>query len=242
MIAKPKGPPQPRALDMVLPDANLEYADSFGHLNDSVVFSDAGQNDHSVGGLDGSLWLPLQDRVLSDRNANTNARQRSSSAESLIRAAPAAQNPHSVNEPTNYTVPQQLPEGAEGEKDYSDILAQLRANRKAAPTPTDQAEEKRRKRKLLGRAPSTRSNQSMTEGSGSLDLNDAEDENSVLIPEYQPSQELGWDSPGAAKAREQMIKKLGGTVKERSVPAEGIGVVKDAVNESGLGRASRRRG
>jgi DNA replication regulator DPB11 len=242
MITKPQGPPQPRALDMVLSDVTSASVDAFAHPNDSAVFSDAGQEDHSLGAFDGNFSLPLQERVPSDRNAKADARQRSSSAESLIRAAPAAHKPRSISETTSYTMPQQPPEEEEGEKDYSDILAKLRANRKAAPTPTDQADEKRRKRRLLGRATSTRSNQSVAEGSGHFDLNDVEDENSVLIPEYQPSQELGWDSPGAAKAREQMIKKLGGTVKERSVPAEGIGVVKDAVNESGLGRASRRRG
>jgi hypothetical protein len=125
----------------------------------------------------------------------------------------------------------------EEEKDYSDILAQLRANRKIAPTSADQAEDKRRKRRQLGRATSTRSNQSAG-GDSSGNLLDEEGE-TVVLDEYQPSQELGWDSPGAAKAREQMIKKLGGTVKEKSVPVQEIGIVKDVAAET-VGRRKRR--
>jgi hypothetical protein len=59
------------------------------------------------------------------------------------------------------------------------------------------------------------------------------------VNEYQPSQELGWDSPGAAKAREQMIKKLGGTLKERSVPVQAIGGAMDGPSET---RVSSRTG
>jgi hypothetical protein len=126
----------------------------------------------------------------------------------------------------------------EEEKDYSSILAQLRANRKAAPTSVDQAPGKFRQRRQLGRATSTRSNASAGDSSGNL-LAEEEDENTVLVEEYQPSQELGWDSPGAAKAREQMIRKLGGTVQDKSVVVEGIGVVKDVGGTTG--RAGRKR-
>ncbi|CAN9235996.1 unnamed protein product [Alternaria alternata] len=99
------------------------------------------------------------------------------------------------------------------EKDYSSILAQLRANRKTAPTSVDQAPGKTRQRRQLGRATSTRSNASAGDSSGNPPIEE-ENESTVLVEEYQPSQELGWDSPGAAKAREQMIRKLGGTVQE----------------------------
>jgi DNA replication regulator DPB11 len=50
---------------------------------------------------------------------------------------------------------------------------------------------------------------------------------------------LGWDSPGAAKARELMIKRLGGRVTDKSVRVEGIGVVRDVVSEGVGGRAGR---
>jgi DNA replication regulator DPB11 len=246
MITKLKGLPQPRALDMALPDVMSVATDAFAHQHDVTSFSDAARDDHSLAGFDGNFSLPLQDRIHADPYAKTNSRERSSSAESLIRAAPAAHRLDPAKEPTSFAVPQRPPEKAAGqsEQDYSDMLTTMRASRKTAPTSTDQADEKRRRRRQLGRATSTRSNPSAEDGSGNLDLaDDAGDENSVLVPEYQPSQELGWDSPGAAKAREQMIKKLGGTVQERSVPAEGIGVVKDAAEESRVGvRASRRRG
>jgi hypothetical protein len=133
---------------------------------------------------------------------------------------------------------------AEEEKDYSSILAQLRANRKTVQTSVDQAPGKNRKRRQLGRATSTRSNASAGDSSGNLlDGGEGvveEEENMVLAEEYQPSQELGWDSPGAAKAREQMIKKLGGTMQDKSVAVEGIGVVKD-VGGGTTGRAGRKR-
>jgi DNA replication regulator DPB11 len=128
----------------------------------------------------------------------------------------------------------------EEEKDYSSILAQLRANRKSAPGPTDEASSKTRKRRQLGRATSTRSNVSAGESSGDI-LADDDNENTVVIEEYQPSQTLGWESPGAAKAREQMIRKLGGTVQEKSVAVEEIGVVRDVGGEELMGRAGRKR-
>jgi hypothetical protein len=127
----------------------------------------------------------------------------------------------------------------EEERDYSSILAQLRANRKPAPTSVEQAPGKSRQRRHLGRATSTRSNASAGDSSGNL-LAEEEDEKTVLVEEYQPSQELGWDSPGAAKAREQMIRKLGGTVQDKSVAVEGIGVVKDVGGTTGRAGRTRR--
>ncbi|KAL1654270.1 protein kinase activating protein dpb11 [Didymella pomorum] len=181
---------------------------------------------------------------------------RSSSAESLIRAAPAPRTTKQAREPSPDSVipapseppapvpePQRPVQQPEEEKDYSELLSKLRANRKEAPTPEDQADEKRRRRRQLGRATSTRSIGSTGDASsGNLGL-DAEDEDeTVVINEYQPSQELGWDSPGAAKAREAMIKKLGGTLKERSVPVKAIGGAMDGPSEGGMtSRAGRKR-
>ncbi|KAG9190977.1 hypothetical protein G6011_09065 [Alternaria panax] len=190
------------------------------------------------------------------------ARPRSSSAESLIAPAPRKPKLGQSNTAPDCVVPDPepdsvIPADAEPpdpqeaskakesikepepeEKDYSSILAQLRANRKAAPTSVDQAPGKSRQRRQLGRATSTRSNASAGDDSGNL-MAEEEDENTVLVEEYQPSQELGWDSPGAAKAREQMIRRLGGTVQDKSVAVEGIGVVKDVGGTTG--RASRKR-
>jgi DNA replication regulator DPB11 len=126
------------------------------------------------------------------------------------------------------------------EKDYSDILAQLRANRKPLPSAADANESTRRRgRRQLGRATSTRSNGSAADSSGQLNLDGDDDKEQAQ--EYQPSQELGWDSPGAAQAREQMIKKLGGRLTEKSVRVEGIGVVRDVASENAGARASRKR-
>lgn len=191
-------------------------------------------------------------------NSYTFSRPRSSSAESLI--APASRKPKNnqttVTRPlgsepgpdvvippdTEPLVPQEAskPRKTAEEKDYSSILAQLRANRKTAPGPSDQATSKTRVRRQLGRATSTRSNASGGESSGDI-LADDDNENTVVIEEYQASQTLGWDSPGAAKAREQMIRKLGGTVQEKSVAVEEIGVVRDVGGEELPGRAGRKR-
>lgn len=217
-----------------------------------------------IGGLDGSASIPLEDSSVSVTRrpsltsldeSNIITRHRSSSTESLIRTMPVARKP--LQEGSDLSAPYAVrphDSASSGgaavlqtdvlrkpavEKDYSDILAQLRANRKTGVISIDQAEGQPRRRRQLGRATSTRSNHSTGDSSGNIEL-DVEDETTVLIEEYQPSQELGWDSPGVAKAREQMIKKLGGTLKERSVPVQGIGIVKDDVSET-AGRASRKR-
>ncbi|KAI8932012.1 hypothetical protein NX059_010907 [Plenodomus lindquistii] len=198
------------------------------------------------------------------------ARSRSSSAESLIRAHPAPgsrpsatarkTSPDSVipadslDQTVTAVPPQPQPQAQlppkdvpAADKDYSDILAQLRANRKTAPESADAAEgQGRRRRRQLGRATSTRSNQSAASSGNagtvnpSLDNNEDEEGESVLVEEYQPSQQLGWEEPGAAKAREAMIKKLGGTIKEKSVAVQGIGVVTDEGGEK-EGRSVRKR-
>jgi DNA replication regulator DPB11 len=192
------------------------------------------------------------------------SRPRSSSAESLIAPAPRKSKFGQTKTAPDSVVPDPEPDsvipadtepvsrealkeqgstkvkGTEEEKDYSSILAQMRANRKTVPTSADQAPGKTRKRRQLGRATSTRSNASAGDSSGNILAGEDEEENTVLLEEYQPSQELGWDSPGAAKAREQMIKKLGGTMQEKSVAVEGIGVVKD-VGGGTTGRTARKR-
>lgn len=266
VVTNPLMAPQSRALDLApsaesTPDFTVEnLIRPAPNTNDSTL----DQYEPSIFGLDGQASLPLQNisanflqrPSTSSAELKTTSRQRSSSAESLIRAVPTAREslsrkrtPDSVaaapvsvipGDIKRVALPRIAPNEPADEKDYSGILAQLRANRKAAPTPADQADEKRRKRRQLGRATSTRSNQSTGDSSGNIGLDDDDDENNALAEEYQPSQQLGWDSPGAAKAREQMIKKIGGTIQERSVPVQGIGIVEDAVSE-GLGRASRKR-
>lgn len=264
MVTKPQGAQRSRALDLA-PSADVTPTSTTNpraHQDDSTNIPALSNDEHPPGEFDGSASLLLQDisinsprrRSVSSTSSATHAkkkasnRQRSSSAESLIRAVPAPHRSKAAREPTPDSellipVQQKATKDAEDEKDYSDILAKLRANRKATPTPTDQADEKRRKRKQLGRATSTRSNQSAGDSSGNVGADDAAEESVVVVDEYQPSQELGWNSPGAAKAREQMIRKLGGTVEEKNVPVKGIGVARDVESEMGGigGRAGRKR-
>jgi len=272
--SRPRGPSKPRALDLApSADATpASTTDPLTLPADSTRNTRSFINDQSFG-FDGNASMPLQDidansprrpsisSTGSATNAKSNPRQRSSSTESLIRAPPAPRTlkppreptPDSVNPaPSALAAPVPAPEPEsepvanepEEERDYSDLLTKLRNNRKAAPTPEDQADEKRRRRRQLGRATSTRSVGSAgnaSSGNCGLDCEDEDDE-TVVINEYQPSQELGWDSPGAAKAREAMIKKLGGTLKEKSVPVQAIGGAMDGPSESGLAsRAGRKR-
>ncbi|KAI4652375.1 hypothetical protein J4E93_002577 [Alternaria ventricosa] len=249
------------------PASTTDEADTSNNDTNGLNYDD---DESVIPGLDGAGSHPLQETSAnSSRRPSTSphasksfSRPRSSSAESLIAPAPrkskAGQNPDPavpVPEPDSVIpadtepVPQEAPKeketikakGPEEEKDYSSILAQMRANRKTVPTSVDQVPGKTRKRRQLGRAASTRSNASAGDSSGNiLAGEEEEEENTVLVEEYQPSQELGWDSPGAAKAREQMIKKLGGTMQEKSVAVEGIGVVKD-VGGNTTGRSGRKR-
>jgi len=262
---KSKG--RPRTLDLE-PSANATSAPT--NITDKSALD---RDESSVPNVDGHASLPLQSiRTNSSRPPSTSStslkshsRPRSSSADSLIRAAPASHDTkplgrekqatdsviatHSIDKSRSSVPPPPPPiaskEPAAADKDYSDILAQLRANRKTAPPSADQPDGQRRRRRQLGRAMSTRSNQSGTSSGNtnnhniSLDKDDEDDE-SALVEEYQPSQQLAWDEPGAAKAREVMIRKLGGTIKDKSVPVQGIGMVMDESGE-GTGRHGRTR-
>jgi DNA replication regulator DPB11 len=257
--AKPSGPQRP--LDLALsadatPASTTDSVTRANTTNNGSVFDDDGD---FIPGLDGPASLPLQNisansprrPSITSLDSKPISRDRSSSAESLIRpvvtskARPVKEpNPDSVI-PADSAIPiptgppAPAPQEPAAEKDYSDILAQLRANRKPLPSPADQASTTRRRgRRQLGRATSTRSNDSGAESSGQLNLDG--DDDKVQAQEYQPSQELGWDSPGAAKARETMMKRLGGRLEERSVRVEGIGVVRDVASEGG-GRVVRKR-
>lgn len=270
IVAKPPRQQRHGALDLALPTeatpTSIEDPVSRGADDSNLTYNE----DESVfPGFDGTASLPLRETnantprrlSISSNNPKRISRPRSSSAESLIAPAPRKSKtgrtltsdsvvpnidadsviPEDADVAAP-TLPQEAPQEKEpaGEKDYSSILAQMRASRKAAPSPADQAISKTRIRRQLGRATSTRSNTSAGDSSGNL-LADDDDENTVLVEEYQPSQTLGWESPGAAKAREQMIRKLGGTVQETSVAVEGIGVVRDAGGETMTSRTGRKR-
>jgi len=130
------------------------------------------------------------------------------------------------------------------------MMSELLARRKAAAEnsgATSKEDEKKKRRRQLGRAPSNALHTSNPSTADDL----ASRANSVVAEErfegkgyveYQPSQELGWDAPGAREEREKMIRAMGGKVEESGVMVGPIGVVKDIVSEAGLGRSRKRRG
>lgn len=258
-------PQRPGVLNLTANAIAKATTENFTDISSDTNNLDHDDNGPTITGYDGGVSHPHEGnnadgarRPSVSSYPNPLSRPRSSSAESLIAPAPRKSKhpretvtgplgpePESASIMPPDTEPS-VPQGGskqrepEEEKDYSSILAQLRANRKTTPGPTDQATSKTRQRRQLGRATSTRSNISAGDSSGDI-LAQEDDENTVVIEEHQPSQTLGWDSPGAAKAREQMIRKLGGTVQDKSVPVEGIGVVRDVGGEQMTGRAARKR-
>lgn len=141
------------------------------------------------------------------------------------------------------------------EKDYSDIMSKLLASRKTSSAVEKEEDKGRRRRRPLGRAQSTRSNTSTaaeevlsrtSSAAKAIEEEEmGEDDNKVLqaFKPPEPSQQLGWDSPGAQRARERMIRAIGGNVTSDSPVIEETRVIRDVVIENGLGmgRASRSR-
>lgn len=140
------------------------------------------------------------------------------------------------------------------EKDYSEIMSKLLAKRKMSAPLEKEEENGRRRRRPLGRAQSGRSNTSTTDdplsrpSSASKVVEEEEmgEEDGHVLEAFkppEPSQMLGWDSPGAQRAREKMIRAIGGNVATESPAIQETRVVKDAVSDNSLsmGRASRKR-
>ena len=239
------------------------------------------------GAFDGAGSLPLQDinpSVNSPRRPSTSSNSSSSrntkhnsteaiSIETSVKPAPVQRKTRIAREPSPDSV---IPAGSsvapdeddtptihEHSKpqptDYSDIMSKLLANRRTSTIADKDAEPGRRRRKPLGRAQSSRSNQSTADNPLSNqssisyagpEVGEEREEEGVEparrpLEFPQPSQELGWDSPGAQKARERMILAMGGRVGGGLNVLEGIGVVKDKAGEEGLGsiggRTTRKR-
>lgn len=132
-------------------------------------------------------------------------------------------------------------------------MSKLLATRKTS-APAEKEEEKgRRRRRPLGRAQSARSNTSTADdvlsrqssASRALEEEMGDDDGHMLdaLKPPEPSQMLGWDSPGAQRAREKMIRAIGGKVTNESPLIQETRVVKDAITDNplGMGRASRKR-
>lgn len=148
------------------------------------------------------------------------------------------------------------------EKDYSSIMSNILAQRSAAQMAKqnlNKEDDPRKRRRQLGQATSivipsnpstaddplslsrTSTSEALVVQNADDSLIDQEEARKGQPVEYQPSQELGWDAPGAQEAREQMIRAMGGKVEGTSGVVEPIGVMKDVVSEGGVGRVGRRK-
>ncbi|KAF2264726.1 hypothetical protein CC78DRAFT_543774 [Lojkania enalia] len=213
------------------------------HTNPNTTF----EHDESLTvGFDGPASQPLQDinpnsprRPSTSSNASTNPKSKFNSAStsrsnSTSGALPKAVTTHLKQRHTKQpspdsVIPPQTEPAPTGppplEKDYTSIMTDLLAARKAAASKIPGKEdEKWKRRRQLGRAQSTRSNPSTADdplsraSSGSAALGNM-DEGGIFdlvgegrnegkgYVEYQPSQELGWDAPGAQEARKRVIVK-----------------------------------
>lgn len=239
----------------------------------------APDDEQGIGGYDGQASLPLQDinpSVNSPRRPSTSSNTSNSKttttstrsnslSDAARKPAPAAPTSKPPKDRTPDSGVPPLTDPAPEPKDYSSIMSNILAQRKAAAeqNPNPDAEKKKRRRQL-GRAASSRSNPSTADDvvshassalatehrvSEHLDetvldnmLDGAKDLGKGRLDEYQPSQELGWDAPGAQEAREQMIRAMGGKVEETSGVVRSVGVVRDVVSaDRGAGRAGRRK-
>jgi DNA replication regulator DPB11 len=256
------GPPTPSTSSSTNPNTtNTQSKQS------SLAF---GQDAQLPGIYDGTASLPLQDV---DPSVNSPRKPSTSSADSATFAktadppakpAPAQRSTRLVREPSpDSVIPPnteplskalaEAPLAPPPEKDYSDIMSKLLATRKMS-APVEKEEEKgRRRRRPLGRAQSGRSNTSTAD-----DLFSRQSSTSKVVEEeemgedglvldafkpLEPSQMLGWDSPGAQRAREKMIRAIGGNLATESPAIQETRVVKDTVSDTSLsmGRANRKR-
>jgi len=262
LAPKPCGAPRrPESFELSAPKSPSRASD-----DDLVI------NNPISGVYDGAESCPLKDinpGVNSPRrpptSSNTNTKPgplRPASLDPITKARRVPPKPGLAAEPTPdsvippHTEPLVAPAvtNSVGEKDYSSIMSKLLASRKTSSLSEKQEEQGRRRRRPLGRADSGRSNQSSAgdslvsrqssnskAGEEEVAMEDGEVPIAFQLPE--PSQQLGWDSPGAQRAREQMIRAIGGNVVEAKTGIDEAGVVKDATSEEPLetGRMSRLR-
>lgn len=160
---------------------------------------------------------------------------------------------------TSKPAPQSQPEpdtSANLHNAISVLLAQKQASRPPSAkneTTSADAQPRRRKKGLLGRASSATSNPSSFGAAGAPASNPLSRTSSIASepgPATQalqqqvpvPSQALIFEDPSVQRQREDMIRRMGGkVVKSRVVSVEGVGVVRDAMIEEAGGVASRVR-
>jgi DNA replication regulator DPB11 len=256
------GPPTPSTSSSTNPNTtNTQSKQS------SLAFE---QDAQLPGIYDGTASLPLQDV---DPSVNSPRKPSISSADSATFAktadprakpAPAQQSTRFTRQPSPdsviplHTEPPskalaEVPLAAPPEKDYSDIMSKLLATRKTSAPVEKEEEKSRRRRRPLGRAQSGRSNTSTADdlfsrqSSTSRAVEEEEmGEDGLVLDAFkplEPSQMLGWDSPGAQRAREKMIRAIGGNLATESPAIQETRVVKDTVSDTSLsmGRTNRKR-
>ncbi|KAJ4355562.1 protein kinase activating protein dpb11 [Didymosphaeria variabile] len=205
---------------------------------------------------DGTASIPLQDvdpSVNSPRKPSTSSTDSTTfpkPADPPTKPAPAQRSTRPVRQPSpDSVIPpdteppietlSEAPIAQPPEKDYSDIMSKLLATRKTSAPVDKEDETGRRRRRPLGRAQSGRSNTSTTDdvfsrqSSASKVVEEEEmgEEDGHVLDAFkppEPSQLLGWDSPGAQRAREKMIRAIGGNVTSESPIIQETRVVKDA--------------
>ncbi|KAF2743589.1 hypothetical protein M011DRAFT_451157 [Sporormia fimetaria CBS 119925] len=165
-------------------------------------------------------------------NAKSSSRTASENPPGAIPADPPSAEPPAVQQ-----------------KDYSTVFSDILARREAAAERNQRSADTSKKKRQLGRAtsnPSTvgdPSSFSRTSSAGQEVEIDAVEQDSMLFggeEVVKPSQELGWDAPGAQEARERMILAMGGTVqRSESGNVVQMGILRDA--NDGRGGVGRRR-
>lgn len=231
--------------------------------------SSASEHDAQLpGNYDGTASMPLQDVDANSprkRSAtSTDLTPYSKLADPVAKPVPAQRNARPVRQSSpDSVVPPDIEAPLEAsaeapiapplEKDYSDIMSKLLANRKMTATAEKEEHKGRRRRRPLGRTQSGRSNTSTADDPlsrpSSAKVVEEEEMGEVdghvleAFKPPEPSQMLGWDSPGAQRAREKMIRAIGGNLAIDAPAIQETRVVKDAVSDASLsmGRASRKR-
>lgn len=260
-------PVQARALELELSTAPSPFSTDASTGNSLPISPRPGDEEGiALPHTSESTLLPLQDI---NTSVNSPRRRSTSSIESNVKSAsskaagdsitkPAVeqqytrrQTPDSVIPPPSDVEPASV---AAKEPNEDMVLVSEMLARRKQPKPM----EKRKPPRQLGRAASSRSAPSTADGPDSRASSVATEDRPqqaieieapprlAIGSDYQPSQELGWDAPGAQEARECLIRAMGGTVQNTGMKIGSIGVVQDVIgglemNSGRDQRAGRRR-
>ncbi|KAF2189044.1 hypothetical protein K469DRAFT_737305 [Zopfia rhizophila CBS 207.26] len=287
--SKPKPKPRvgnqhSRTLDLTLsvypmPESTTEStstSNSTTDHQDPFTYSLDDPSSHPLQSIAPEVNSPRRPSTSSTHSAtHPNTKSNSTSTSRSNSSAPAKHPPAprkspQLRDPTpDSVIPPPTVDVKEG-KDYTSIMSDILARRKAAAEKPDKGNDKRRRKGKLGRATSTLSNPS-TAGEAASRASSAQDQLNLTaevdneedvdlvggwgkddlnaLKEYEPSQSLFYEAPEVQEAREQMIRAMGGKVIDRGGVVGPIGRVKDVVGEGvggegiggGVGRSGRRK-